>query len=58
MARVMAHLLAGSPAPLEYVELILCREWRCTPAEVRRQPLEDVYNTLTMLAAEGKASRR
>lgn len=53
----MAHLLTGSPAPLEYVELILCREWHCPPDVVRRQSIEDVHNTLRMLTAESKARR-
>jgi len=50
----MAHRLTGSPAPLEYVELILCRTWHCPPSVMREQAIDDVYNTMQMLNAEAR----
>lgn len=55
MAQVMAHLLTGSPAPLEYIEYVLCRTWHCPPSVMRAQSLDDVTNTLRILSAENRA---
>lgn len=52
----MAHLWTNAPAPLEYVEVQLCREFGWTLALLRRQPAEDVFQILDCLNAEGKVT--
>jgi hypothetical protein len=53
----MSHLATGAPAPAEYIELQLCREFRCLPSQLRREHIHDVTNILTMMSAEEKTRR-
>lgn len=51
---MLAHLWAQAPAPAEYVELSLCREFGCLPSELRREPVENVLEIMAMISAENK----
>lgn len=51
---MLLHLWTNAEAPPQYVTLALCREWHCPPDVVFRQRLDDVHETLVMLAAESK----
>jgi len=55
---VLAHLWTGAPAPLEYIELILCRDvYHCTPSELEKQYADVVNAHLVCLAAEAKVAK-
>ena len=58
---MLAHLWIGppsAPAPLDYVEMTICREFGCLPSALRAEPLETVYHLQVMLAAEAKVRER
>lgn len=58
LKRMLAHLWTQSSAPVEYVELILCREvYHCPPDELARQNARTVLRHLTCLRAEGVVQR-
>ena len=44
----------GAPAPTEYIELQLCREFNCLPSQLRNESYDDIANILEMKAAEAK----
>ena len=48
----------GEPAPAEYVELTLCREFGCLPSALRAERLVDVINILVMTNAEALVRRK
>ncbi len=57
----MAHLWIGpkaAPAPLEYVEMTLCREFGCLPSALRAESVDTVYSLQVMLGAEAKVRER
>ena len=54
----MAHLWVQSPAPVEYVEMILCREFGWLPSEMRQQSVDDIHNFLAMMNAETTVQNR
>ena len=43
--------------PPEYVERILCREWSCTPLEVRQHDQETILMHMQMLNTEKRVKR-
>ena len=40
------------PAPGEYTELQLCREFHCLPSQLRAERFSDIYRFLIMMSAE------
>jgi hypothetical protein len=48
----------NAPAPAEYVELQLCREFHCLPSQLRAERLTDIENVLAMMAAEAKIRKQ
>ena len=57
---VVTHLTLGDrPMPIEYLELILCRDvYHCTPNELDAQDMERVGAHLVCLRAEAKCKNR
>ena len=55
---MIAHLWAKSPAPPEYVELHLCREFHVLPSQLRAEPHENVLDILEMLGAEATVNKK
>ena len=55
--RLTAHLVANAPAPMEYIELLLCREFHCLPSALRKEQAGDMLRTLTMLQQESRARK-
>jgi len=53
----MAHLVASAPAPLEYVEMLLCREFGVLPSVLRQENAGDIMRMLNMMTQEGKARK-
>lgn len=53
----MAHLVANAPAPLEYVEMLLCREFGVLPSVLRQERASDIMRFLNMMTQEGKARK-
>lgn len=51
------HLWAAAPAPAEYVELQLCREFHVLPSQLRAEPIDNVEMVLTLMAAEAKVRK-
>lgn len=51
------HLWAAAPAPLEYIELQLCREFGCLPSQLRAEPVDNVLGVLAMMSAEARVKR-
>lgn len=53
----MAHLWTQSPAPLEYIELILCRDvYHCPPSML--PPWHICQETLMMMQVEAEVRKR
>jgi len=45
----------GESPPVEYVELVLCRDvFHCLPSELRRERAADILNAVEILKAEAK----
>lgn len=58
LKRVLAHLWTQGSAPVEYVELLLCRDvYHCPPDVLARQPARTVLRHLTCLRAEAVVQR-
>jgi hypothetical protein len=56
MAAVTAHLWAGAPLPLEYLQLILCRDvYHCPPAQL--PPLRTIMRHVACMDAEAQVRR-
>lgn len=55
---MLEHLYLGGPAPAEYVEMTLCREFGVLPSRLREEPAENVTDLLAMMAAENKVKRQ
>lgn len=51
------HLWTDGPAPIEYIELTLCREYHCLPSALRRERAIDLLRTLDMLNVEAKVRK-
>lgn len=51
------HLWAAAPAPPEYLELALCREFGCLPSQLRNEKLSDVLGIMSMMGAEAKVKK-
>ena len=49
---MLKHLATGMPAPGEYTELQLCREFHCLPSQLRAERFSDIYRFLIMMSAE------
>lgn len=50
-----AHLWVGghaNPAPDEYVEFVVAREFGKWPSEVEREPAREIYRILMMMQVE------
>lgn len=50
----MTHLWTGAPAPVEYIEYLLCCKFHKLPSEVRREPLPNVLQVLECMSIEAK----
>ena len=49
----MTALWTHSPAPVEYTELVLCRDvFHCTPSQLRAEDAEDILAALACIEAE------
>lgn len=46
------------PAPLEYVELHLCREFHKLPSEIRKEKVVDILQILAMEDVEGIVQKK
>lgn len=55
---MITHLWAKSPAPLEYIELHLCREFHVLPSQLRAEPHDNVLDILEMLGAEATVNKK
>lgn len=56
---MIAALWTSGPPPVEYVELVLCRDvFHCTPSALRAESAEDVLAALTCLEAEAFVRER
>lgn len=55
---MIAHLYAGAPAPDEYVEMRLCREFHVLPSQLRAEPADNVLALLAMMAGEAAVRRQ
>lgn len=44
--------------PPEYLELQLCREFHVLPSQLRREPIRNVQQILTMMDVEAKVRER
>lgn len=51
------HLWAAAPAPIEYIEMQLCREFGCLPSQLRAEPADNVLGILAMMSAEARVRR-
>lgn len=52
----MAHLWTSAEAPLEYIELILCRDvYRCPPSQL--PPWHKIKRHLAMMEIEAQVQR-
>ena len=51
------HLWASASAPIEYVELQLCREFHCLPSQLREEPADNVLAVLAMMSAESQVRK-
>lgn len=51
------HLWAAAPAPIEYVEMQLCREFHCLPSTLRAEPVDNVETLLVLMSAEAKVRK-
>jgi hypothetical protein len=50
---VIAALWTDGPPPVEYVELVLCRDvFHCTPSALQAEAAEDIMAALACLEAE------
>lgn len=47
-----------TPAPWQYVELRLCREFHCLPSALRAERYADVMNILTMMGVEAMVDKQ
>jgi hypothetical protein len=48
-----AHLWARHPPPMEYIELLFCRDiYHCTPSELRKERLADILLHLSLIESE------
>ena len=55
--RTLAHLWTQSPAPLEYIELILCRDvYHCPPKDL--PPWHICEEALAMMQVEADVRKR
>jgi len=55
--RTLAHLWTSSPAPLEYIELILCRDvYHCPPQHL--PPWHICEEALAMMQVEAEVRKR
>ena len=55
----MAHLWANDTAPIEYLELILCRDvFHCTPSQLRAEDYRDVMAALQCLEVEARVNNK
>jgi hypothetical protein len=52
------HLWTKGPAPLEYIELVLCREFGCRPSELRQERAVDLFRVLDMMNVEAKVREK
>ena len=53
----MAHLWAGAPAPVEYLQLVLCRDvYHCPPSML--PDWVTIRRALAMMEAESKVRKR
>lgn len=48
------HLTFDKPAPPEYLELMLCRLYHCTPVELEEIPIETILAHLICITEEQK----
>jgi len=54
--QVLAHLLTDAPAPVEYLELVLCRDiYHCTPPELGEVDMQTINAHLACLDGEAQA---
>jgi hypothetical protein len=57
MTAVRAHLWTHSPAPLEYIELLCCRDiYHCPPSQL--PPWHIIQQHLEMISIESEVSKR
>ena len=51
---MITALWTEGPAPVEYTELVLCRDvFHCTPSQLRAEDADDILAALACLEAEG-----
>lgn len=53
--RVLGHLLANAPAPLEWIEFVLMDRFKWSVEYARSLPAADGLRLLTMMGAEAQA---
>jgi hypothetical protein len=51
------HLWSSAPAPIEYIELQLCREFHCLPSQLQEEPADNVLAVLAMMSAESQVRK-
>jgi hypothetical protein len=56
---VITALWTQGPAPVEYTELVLCRDvFHCTPSALRAEDADDILAALACLEAENYVQKQ